>query len=115
MRYSILVKLNFSAFPRKTAAPSYLKTIQVLENLYGRGGGGEVQIDLLWNVGISLLLWVLFLKCHYHLIFLLNLLKSFRTSVWFIKNGVGERLKPFSSPLIFVCDKTFFAQIKDIV
>ena len=113
MRYSSLVRLSCSAFPVETEK----KFCSVLFKNNSSAGEPleEFQVDLLWNVGISLLLWVLFLKCHYHLIFLLNLLKSFRTSVWFIKNGVGERLKPFSSTLIFVCDKTFFAQIKDIV
>ena len=110
MRYSSLVRLKCSSFPGKSekgSALSYLRIIQVVENLWGR-----FQVDLLWNVGISLLHWVLFLKCHLHLIFLLNLLKSLRKSTSLIKDRVGEKPKPFSSTLISVCDKTFLLKLK---
>ena len=88
----------------------------MLDNLWeerggGGWGGGEFQVYLLWNVGISLLLWVLLLKYHLHLIFLLNSLKSLRKSASLIKDWLGEKPKPFCSTLISLCDKTFLLKL----
>ena len=110
VRYSSLVRLSCSAFPVETEK----KFCSVLFKNNSSAGEPleEFQVDLLWNVGISLLLWVLFLKYHLHLIFLLNSLKSLRKSASLIKDGVGEKPKPFSSTLISVCYKTFLLKLK---